>query len=241
MNLKSLFETLAQVSFAVTGLLLVVVAADRDSHARWFGTKPRRVFTQGLLYFTLLPGFISVCSLIPPSDPDAPVWLWVAGVWGLLSFVPAVLLWVRRRNPDYTALEISYFNLSASIFLAAVSLSVISALGLIDYYGTSGEGGYETAYSIVLAAIVIFAAFNTTTLLNPNLDPEDSETADKYKTENTKSSPELPSEVSIDSHDVYQEQASPISDSTLALSILAFALSLSNIVFALLFFRQERD
>jgi len=221
-HLISLFETLAQVSFAVTGLLLVVVAGDAEARKRWFGTPARQAFTQGTLYLILLPGFVSLSSLIPPFNPAFATWPFAAGGWSLICGIYAYLLKrvARKEREKYSVLEDRFFKTSNNLIAAMILLVLLALYGLTVYSVGIGQSNAETMAGLFVTALMVLATINVMILLNVNLDPENAKTPDEDtpKTVPAPQKPVTPSEV---------DAALP------ALSILAVAAILLDIVLVL--------
>ncbi len=80
-TILTLFTTLAQVSFTVSGLMAVAIAGDSKRRDYWFGHEARSLFVYKSFLLLLLPGFVSIGGLIP-SAGKVPSWVFVTLFWG---------------------------------------------------------------------------------------------------------------------------------------------------------------
>src|SRR5215216_6208508 len=98
-SLLTFFGTLAQVSFTVSGLMAVAIAGDSKRRDYWLGHESRSLFVSLSFLILLLPGFISIGGLIPPtSDGNIPSWVSVCFILGLLYLTLAIVFFFRKRK-----------------------------------------------------------------------------------------------------------------------------------------------
>lgn len=183
-KMLTLFTTLAQVSFTISGLLAVAIAGDSKRRDYWFVNKSRSLFVYLTFLILLLPGFISVGGLIPLTY-IIPSWVVVSFLFGLLYFLLAITMYFRKRKladvDEFKRLEKNIFKVNSEIGLLGMGMLIASIYGgfwsytspSIEYPNTEGWLGLILFYATVSGAIssVIFLRAS---------EPENLDNKDKF-------------------------------------------------------------
>lgn len=139
-SILTLFTTLAQVSFTVSGLMAVAIAGDEKRRDYWFGHEARSLFVYIGFLLLLLPGFISIGGLIP-STMRVPAWVFVTMSLGLLYMALAVTFWFRKRKlaeaGEFRRLERKYFGSISELGFYGFAVFFIAAAGGVWALSTS--------------------------------------------------------------------------------------------------------
>jgi hypothetical protein len=152
-DLNTVFIAFAEISFTVTGLLFVVIAADEKSRNYWFDEN-RNFFTRKLFLFTILPGVFALFSLIP-SQQYSPTWHYVA----LFTFVFSMLISLLKKSDN--GLDRGENRFIRSNYWVILPILLIAILGLASY-NLEIDFIFYALFSIVvlLSSIIIVTIFN---------------------------------------------------------------------------------
>jgi hypothetical protein len=89
--LDQFYSTVAQASFTLLALYWVLLQLRHDE---WFGDARYRRSAYDVSFYFLLPGMMSLLSLLAVQQPD--VWRWSFVVLGLVGVAESVLVMLRR-------------------------------------------------------------------------------------------------------------------------------------------------
>lgn len=138
----SLFTTLAQVSFTVTGLLAIAIAGDNKIREYWFKHQSRSFYVQISFLLLLLPGFVSIGSLITiSSKTNIPTWPYAGMIFGLIYSSLAIGFFFRKKNladpGEFRRLEHKFFKVIPDMGIYGLALIFLSLFGLSAYYSAT--------------------------------------------------------------------------------------------------------
>jgi MFS family permease len=176
-SLETLFTTLAQVSFTVSGLMAVAIAGDSNRRDYWFGHKSRSFFVYINFLLLLLPGFISLSALITEIN-GRPSWTVSAILLGLLFGALSISFFFRKRKlsepNEYKRLEGKFSKVNREMGLYSVALIF---LGVFGYHSYDITLGIKTVYAelwtgILLVSMVITSSLNSVIFLQTNTETE---------------------------------------------------------------------
>lgn len=102
MELKDLFTTVAQVSFAIAGLVFIGLTLDDETRKFWF-SEANAVYVNTNLLLIILPGLVSLGGLIPQVPfLLIPSWAWMNLLIGGLYFSVTIIYNLKtKRMPKY--------------------------------------------------------------------------------------------------------------------------------------------
>jgi len=173
--LSTLFTTLAQVSFTVSGLMAVAIAGDSKRRDYWFGHEARSLFVYISFLLLLLPGFVSIGGLIPPSiKTTIPSWPFTTFVLGVLYSTLAVVFFFRKRKlaepEEFKRLEQRFSKVNSEMGLFGFAMIFVSVGGYSGYYTASNltYSQAETLVGIILFIAMMSGAVASVVLLRVN-------------------------------------------------------------------------
>src|SRR5690348_4964154 len=111
--MDSLFSTIAQISFTLLGLFVVALTIDAKSRKFWFGETHRRQYASITLLYTILPGLLALCGLVPPLDGKLPSWLLLSILLFVIYVSRYFALWKITKSPEFQDLLIYEAKLEA--------------------------------------------------------------------------------------------------------------------------------
>lgn len=163
--LTNLFNTFAQVSFTVAGLLVLAIAGDSNQRTYWFGNEARSVYARQTILILLLPGFISLGGVIPPlTENSIPTWPFSAGLFGLIYLLLAIDYRIRRRKlhdpSEYRRLVTMFSNVNTEMAFFGSSSLFVAILGYFSYRALEQVqyGIFEIALGIFFSTSVVTGA-----------------------------------------------------------------------------------
>jgi hypothetical protein len=140
MELKDLFTTIAQVSFALTGLVFLALTLNDTTREFWF-SETNSAYVNLNLATLILPGIISLGGLIPQVPfLKIPSWVWMTLFIGLLYLYLAFRTAFITRNIRYKGfpkIEKQFGDVRFGLWIYSLHMILVS-LGSIFLYA------YET-------------------------------------------------------------------------------------------------
>jgi hypothetical protein len=152
------YKTISGLSFTLLGLWWIVIQA-RFADGR--GTTHARRHAYGVMLFFLLPGVMSLFSIV---DDSTQWWRLVFGISGLLGLIEIVLHWAsarERMTASGRALRLVGFIIYVMVFVVALYPS--RAVELLDVRALA----IEAVLSGILVIIGIHLAFQAITETPP--------------------------------------------------------------------------
>jgi hypothetical protein len=130
LNLRDFYSTTAQACFTILGIWWVFLGI---GYQRWVKDPYRRLMLYDISLYFLLPGLMSLVSLLAVSVPE--IWRVAFATAGVIGAVESVLLPIRRaphgdaRLPTRAA-DLLSFVLFALIMLVAVRPTLLATAGI---------------------------------------------------------------------------------------------------------------
>ena len=176
--LSSLFTTLAQVSFTLTGLLAIAVAGDNYRRVFWFGDKSRSTFISICFLLLVLPGFVSIGGLIvPPFETRIPTWpiatIILGSAYFLLSFFYTYIRKKLAEPEEFKKLGKSLFVVIFEMGFYGFFMIIFGAWGYFFYskFPIANHNPAETLMGILLFVIIFSAVLISFRLLQTPEQP----------------------------------------------------------------------
>ena len=173
-NLTTMFSTLAQVSFTVSGLMAVAIAGDADRRNYWFGDKARSLFVYISFLLLLLPGFISVGGLIPSYSEKIPSWPYIAFFWGFLYLMLSITFFFRKKKAvrfdEFSRLEKEYAKVNTEMGSVGIVITILAIFNWGGYMISSQStiNQTETLLGITLWILTITSIIQSVDFLRSN-------------------------------------------------------------------------
>ncbi len=167
--MSTFFTTIAQISFTIAGLIIVALAGDSETRHYWFGNRHRRLFAHTTLSLVLLPGLVSIFSLIPLYTPY-PSWLFSTGILGCI-FVSLSIYISRLAKTETRQTELNLKLQSSLLSSEGCILSGVAIFALIMFH-IKADGLWENFYyskillTFILSLFVMTSAYSVIELLN---------------------------------------------------------------------------
>lgn len=174
-SLITLFSTLAQVSFTVSGLMAVAIAGDSKRRDYWFGNESRSLFVYITFLLLLLPGFFSIGGLIPtPSNLNIPSWTYTSLSLGILYLLLFITYFFRKKKlaepEEFERLETKFFKVIWELGTYGIGMVLLGGFGYSTFY-TSSVHNYDLlkiGVGIMLLLLTMIGALNSVILLREN-------------------------------------------------------------------------
>jgi hypothetical protein len=150
MDVQDFYSTAAQACFTLLGLWWVLLSFDFD---RWVRDPLRRLGVYDVSLYFLLPGLMSLVSLLAVGEPK--IWRVAFAIGGMIGAVESVILPIRRAPHGRAGLVVRTadwisFVLFGLIAAVAVKPSIVGTVG-IDLRPLEVEG--------ILIAILMAVGF----------------------------------------------------------------------------------
>lgn len=243
-NLSALFETVAQVSFTVAGLMLVALAGDSERRKFWFQNKSRAIYALLKLLLLLLPGILSVGGLIAPTPRNlggvfrrVPSWPLASVFIGIVYLLESMWLSRLRREGDVAFRKVEQVLGETGMTRVTVLLGV-----LLSFASVFGWFGYRHSQRVLIAqASDLLGVLLSLSVLIGTID---SVLLFRYEADLTAELGTQPEPVVAQEGrgaDTEREQSHAASPSPLLLNLLvALAAFLSGVVSVLVFREQKQ-
>jgi len=172
-SLTTLFNTLAQVSFTISGLMAVAIAGDSKRRDYWFGHEARSLYVRISFLLLVLPGFISIGGLIPLPG-IIPPWPIVTGFYGAIYFILSINFYFMIRKfsepEEYKRLEKKFSKVNTEMGVFGLSMIVIGLIGFGNFVTPSVDisSFLETVIGMLLFFGTVFGAIAAINLLKAN-------------------------------------------------------------------------